>query len=142
IPGESVATGHHPPSPAASRRIRPDRAVAPRLPGHTRHTRGDFLMVRHFLRDDDLTPDEQLEHLDMADQHNADPYSAEALSGPKSIAVIFEKNSTRARLSFEVGITQLGGHPIIVDGRMMQLGREETIEDTSRVLSRYVDAVV
>ncbi len=56
--------------------------------------------------------------------------------------MLFEKNSTRTRLSFEVGIAQLGGNPIIVDGRMMQLGREETIEDTSRVLSRYVDAVV
>ena len=54
---------------------------------------------------------------------------------------MFEKNSTRTRLSFEVGIAQLGGHPVIVDGRTSQLGREETIEDTSRVLSRYVDAV-
>ena len=54
---------------------------------------------------------------------------------------MFEKNSTRTRLSFEVGIRQLGGQPVIVDGRMSQLGREETIEDTSRVLSRYVDAV-
>jgi ornithine carbamoyltransferase len=59
-----------------------------------------------------------------------------------SVAAIFEKNSTRTRLSFEVGIAQLGGQPVIVDGRSMQLGREETIEDTSRVLSRYVDAVV
>ena len=59
----------------------------------------------------------------------------------KAVAVIFEKNSTRTRLSFEVGIAQLGGQPVIVDGRMSQLGREETIEDTSRVLSRYVDAV-
>ena len=55
--------------------------------------------------------------------------------------MIFEKNSTRTRLSFEVGIAQLGGQPVIVDGRTSQLGREETIEDTSRVLSRYVDAV-
>ena len=55
--------------------------------------------------------------------------------------MLFEKNSTRTRLSFEVGINQLGGQPIIVDGRTSQLGREETIEDTSRVLSRYVDAV-
>ena len=52
-------------------------------------------MVRHFLRDDDLSPEEQLEVLDLADQLKADPYSSDALSGPKSIAVIFEKNSTR-----------------------------------------------
>ncbi|MEV0700118.1 ornithine carbamoyltransferase [Saccharopolyspora sp. NPDC050389] len=99
-------------------------------------------MPRHFLRDDDLTPDEQAEVLDLADQLKADPLGSDALAGPKSIAVLFEKNSTRTRLSFEVGIAQLGGQPVVVDGRMMQLGREETIEDTSRVLSRYVDAVV
>ncbi|MFI6032464.1 ornithine carbamoyltransferase [Amycolatopsis magusensis] len=98
-------------------------------------------MPRHFLRDDDLTPAEQLAVLDLADQLKAAPLSSRALEG-KSIAAIFEKNSTRTRLSFDVGIAQLGGHPVIVDGRSMQLGREETIEDTSRVLSRYVDAVV
>ena len=99
-------------------------------------------MPRHFLRDDDLTPDEQLEVLDLAAELKKDPLGNRALGGPKSVAVLFEKNSTRTRLSFEVGIAQLGGHPIIVDGRSMQLGREETIEDTARVLSRYVDAVV
>ncbi|RZQ62918.1 ornithine carbamoyltransferase [Amycolatopsis suaedae] len=98
-------------------------------------------MPRHFLRDDDLTPGEQAEILDLADRLKADPLGSKALQG-KSIAAIFEKNSTRTRLSFDVGIAQLGGHPIIIDGRSMQLGREETIEDTSRVLSRYVDAVV
>ncbi|GAB3686998.1 ornithine carbamoyltransferase [Saccharopolyspora tripterygii] len=98
-------------------------------------------MSRHFLRDDDLTPDEQAEVLDLADELKADLLGSDVLKG-KSIAVLFEKNSTRTRLSFEVGIQQLGGQPIVVDGRMMQLGREETIEDTSRVLSRYVDAVV
>ncbi|GAB1512307.1 ornithine carbamoyltransferase [Actinophytocola sp. KF-1] len=98
-------------------------------------------MVRHFLRDDDLTPDEQLAVLDLADRMKADKLGFDGLTG-KSVATIFEKNSTRTRLSFEVGIQQLGGQPIVVDGRTMQLGREETIEDTSRVLSRYVDAVV
>ncbi len=98
-------------------------------------------MVRHFLRDDDLTPDEQLAVLDLADRMKTDPLGFDGLTG-RSVATIFEKNSTRTRLSFEVGIQQLGGQPIVVDGRTMQLGREETIEDTSRVLSRYVDAVV
>jgi len=98
-------------------------------------------MPRHFLRDDDLNPDEQKAILDLADQLKTDRHSSKALQG-MSVAAIFEKNSTRTRLSFEVGIAQLGGQPIIVDGRSMQLGREETIEDTSRVLSRYVDAVV
>jgi ornithine carbamoyltransferase len=98
-------------------------------------------MPRHFLRDDDLSPTEQLEVLDLAATFKADPLGHKPLAG-KSVAAIFEKNSTRTRLSFDVGISQLGGHSIMIDGRSMQLGREETIEDTSRVLSRYVDAVV
>lgn len=98
-------------------------------------------MPRHFLRDDDLSPAEQAEVLDLAADMKADPLGYPVLAG-KSVAAIFEKNSTRTRLSFDVGIHQLGGHPIIVDGRTMQLGREESIEDTARVLSRYVDAVI
>ncbi|MDQ3152955.1 MAG: ornithine carbamoyltransferase [Actinomycetota bacterium] len=98
--------------------------------------------IRHFLRDDDVTPQEQLEILDRADTYKADRYGSAPLAGPKSVAVIFDKSSTRTRFSFEIGITQLGGHPLIVDAHSTQLGREESIEDTSRVLSRYVDAVV
>jgi ornithine carbamoyltransferase len=98
-------------------------------------------MPRHFLRDDDLSPAEQAEVLDRAVALKAEPLSSQALVG-KSVAAIFEKSSTRTRLSFDVGVTQLGGHSIIVDGRTMQLGREETIEDTGRMLSRYVDVVV
>jgi ornithine carbamoyltransferase len=95
---------------------------------------------KHYLRDDDLTPEELAAVLDRADWYKADRHAEKPLAG-KTVAVLFEKNSTRTRLSFEVGISQLGGQPIIVDGRTSQLGREETIEDTSRVLSRYVDAV-
>ncbi len=98
-------------------------------------------MTRHFLADDDLTPQEQAEVLALADQQKSDPIGSTPLAG-KSVAVVFEKPSTRTRLSFEVGIVQLGGHPIIVDAGSTQLGRGETIEDTARVLSRYVDAVV
>jgi len=96
--------------------------------------------LRHFLRDDDLSPEELLAVLDLADTYQQDRTGYTPLAG-KTVAVVFEKNSTRTRLSFEVGIHQLGGQPVIVDGRTSQLGREETIEDTSRVLSRYVDAV-
>jgi ornithine carbamoyltransferase len=99
-------------------------------------------MPRHFLRDDDLTPAEQREILDLADEYKADPLGHTPLAGPRSVAVIFEKSSTRTRLSFEIGIVQLGGNPVIIDARTMQMGRAETIEDTSRVLSRYADAVV
>jgi ornithine carbamoyltransferase len=99
-------------------------------------------MPRHFLRDDDLFPAEQREILDLADEFKADRFGRTPLAGPRSVAVIFEKSSTRTRLSFEIGIAQLGGNPVILDAATMQLGREETIEDTSRVLSRYADAVV
>ncbi|MDQ3886790.1 MAG: ornithine carbamoyltransferase [Actinomycetota bacterium] len=110
------------------------------MPRHGRSTQE--AQPRHFLRDDDLTPSEQLAVLDRADVYKADPLGHTPLAGPKSVAMIFEKNSTRTRLSFEVGVAQLGGHPLVVDARSTQLGREETIEDTARMLSRYVDAVV
>jgi ornithine carbamoyltransferase len=99
-------------------------------------------MTRHFLRDDDLTPDEQAEVLALAAELKKDPFSRRPLEGPRGVAVIFDKNSTRTRFSFEVGIAQLGGHAVVVDGRSTQLGREETLEDTGTVLSRYVDAIV
>lgn len=97
-------------------------------------------MIRHYLKDDDLSPGELVTLLDLADAFKADRHGFKPLAG-KSVAAVFEKNSTRTRLSFEVGISQLGGQPVMVDGRTSQLGREETIEDTSQVLSRYVDAV-
>ena len=96
---------------------------------------------RHFLADDDLSPAEQGEVLELAAVMKADPRAHRPLEG-LAVAVVFEKPSTRTRLSFEVGIVQLGGHPLIVDAATSQLGRGETIEDTARVLSRYVDAVV
>lgn len=100
------------------------------------------MKLRHFLRDDDLTPAEQGEVLALAAELKAAPFSRRPLEGPRGVAVIFEKNSTRTRFSFEMGIAQLGGHAIVVDGRSTQLGREETLEDTGQVLSRYVDAIV
>src|SRR5947208_16069323 len=99
-------------------------------------------MTRHFLRDDDLSPTEQAEVLELAAELKKDPLSRRPLEGPRGVAVIFDKNSTRTRFSFEVGIAQLGGHPVVVDGHNTQLGREETLPDTAKVLSRYVDAIV
>lgn len=99
-------------------------------------------MIRHFLRDDDLSPAEQAEVLELAAGLKKDPLSRRPLDGPRGVAVIFDKNSTRTRFSFEMGISQLGGHAIVVDGRSTQLGRDETLQDTARVLSRYVDAIV
>ena len=97
---------------------------------------------RHLLRDDDLTPAEQSEILDLAAALKAAPFSRRPLEGPLSVAVLFDKSSTRTRLSFETGIAQLGGAPLIVDAATSQLGRGETIADTARVISRYVAAIV
>jgi ornithine carbamoyltransferase len=99
-------------------------------------------MPRHFLLDDDLSPAELDAVLDDADRRKKDRYGDTPLAGPRSVAVIFEKPSTRTRLSFEAGIAELGGHPIVIDARTTQLGRGETIEDTARVLSGYVAAIV
>lgn len=99
-------------------------------------------MPRHFLVDDDLTSAEQQQILDAADAMKRDRFAARPLAGPKSVAVIFEKQSTRTRVSFETGVAELGGHPIIIDARTTQLGRGETIEDTAQVLSRFVSAIV
>lgn len=100
------------------------------------------MTIRHFLRDDDVTPAEQAEILAIAAELKAEPLSRKPLAGPRGVAVMFEKNSTRTRFSFEMGIAQLGGHAVVVDGRDTQLGREETLADTGRVLSRYVEAIV
>lgn len=100
------------------------------------------MMPRHFLRDDDLSPDEQAEVLALAAELKKNPFGRRPLEGPRGVAVIFDKNSTRTRFSFEVGIAQLGGHAVVVDGRSTQLGRDETLEDTGKVLSRYVEAIV
>jgi ornithine carbamoyltransferase len=98
--------------------------------------------MRHYLSVDDLSADELREILDLAADLKADPSPVvEALRG-RSIALIFEKPSTRTRVSFEVGVAQLGAHPVVLSSSELQLGRGETIQDTGRVLSRYVDAVV
>jgi ornithine carbamoyltransferase len=98
--------------------------------------------MRHFLRDDDLTPAEQRAVLDLAAELKAAPFSRRPLVGPRAVAVLFDKPSTRTRLSFEAGIAQLGGAPLVVDAAGSQLGRGETITDTARVMSRYVAAIV
>ena len=98
-------------------------------------------MTRHFLRDDDLDPAEQAAVLDLAATYKADRYGHTPLAR-RTVAVIFEKQSLRTRTSFEVGIAQLGGQPLIIDARSTHFGRGETIADAARVLSRYVDAIV
>jgi ornithine carbamoyltransferase len=99
-------------------------------------------MPRHFLRDDDLTPAEQLEVLDLADRIKADRFGTRPLAGLRAVAVLFDKPSTRTRVSFSVGIAELGGYPLVIDAAASQLGRGEPIEDTTRVLDRQAVAIV
>ncbi|QAB16882.1 ornithine carbamoyltransferase [Leucobacter muris] len=99
-------------------------------------------MTRHFLRDDDLTPAEQREVLELAERLKRNPYAERPLEGPQSVAVFFDKTSTRTRFSFAAGIAELGGSPIVVNPGEAQLGAKETISDTARVLSRMVSMIV
>ncbi|CAN5394630.1 ornithine carbamoyltransferase [soil metagenome] len=99
-------------------------------------------MARDFLADDDLAPDELLEVLDLADRMKADRQGFRPLAGPRSVAVIFDKPSTRTRVSFSIGIAELGGYPLVIDAQNSQLGRGEPIADTARVLDRQVAAIV
>ncbi|MGY1751275.1 ornithine carbamoyltransferase [Modestobacter sp. SYSU DS0511] len=106
-------------------------------------------MTRHFTKDDDLTPAEQAEVLALAAQLKAGRHTAEAPTplrapngAPRTVAVLFDKPSTRTRLSFSVGIAELGGFPLVIDSGTSQLGRGEPVEDTTRVLDRQVAAIV
>ncbi len=105
-------------------------------------------MTRHFLRDDDLGPAEQAEVLALAASLKQSRHTAEAPlplatpGGPRAVAVLFDKPSTRTRVSFAVGIAELGGYPLVIDAAGSQLGRGEPIEDTTRVLDRQAAAIV
>ena len=114
---------------ASVRRVSPKTGGAPDRP-------------RHFLDIRDHDPATLRHMLDIATGFKqAGGVSSRPLAG-KTIALIFEKPSTRTRVSFEVGMRQLGGETIMLTGAEMQLGRGETVADTARVLSRYVDAIL
>jgi ornithine carbamoyltransferase len=100
--------------------------------------------LSHFLTGEELGAFELGKLLDRAQELKAgrrDRVGSEELAG-RSIALVFEKPSTRTRISFEVGVAELGGTPIVLRGDELQLSRGESVEDTARVLSRYVDAIV
>lgn len=99
-------------------------------------------MTRHFLKDDDLTPQEQAEILDLAIELKANRFSHKPFAGPQTVAVIFDKTSTRTRVSFAAGIADLGGVPLIIDSGSSQLGKKESVADTARVLERQVAQIV
>jgi len=97
---------------------------------------------RHFLRDDDLSPAEQAEVLSLARAVKADRFGYRPLAGPRTVAVLFDKPSLRTRVSFAVGIAELGGLPLVIDAQATHASRGETVADTARVLARQVAAVV
>src|SRR3954470_21539557 len=99
-------------------------------------------MARHFLRDDDLAPDELTQVLDLAAAMKADRHRHRPLTGPQSVALIFDKQTLRTQLSFSVGVAELGGQPIVVDGRLAGIGVRESIADVTRVISRQAAAIV
>jgi len=99
-------------------------------------------MTRHFLRDDDLSAKEQSEVLDLAIKLKNDPYSVKPFAGPKTVALIFDKTSTRTRVSFSVGVSDLGGAPLVIDSGTSQIGTKESVADTARVLDRQVSMIV
>ena len=99
-------------------------------------------MTRHFLRDDDLSPAEQTEILDLAASLKLDRFSSKVFAGPQTLALIFDKPSTRTRVSFSVGVTELGGVPLIIDSATSQLASKESVADTARVLDRQVAMIV
>ena len=98
--------------------------------------------MRHFLRDDDLTAAEQAEVLDLAAALKAAPYGSKPLAGPQTVAIIFDKATLRTQASFVAGIAELGGHPMVVDGSLAQIGTRESIADVARVLGRQASLIV
>ena len=97
-------------------------------------------MARHFLTGEELTAAEQSRLLDRAIELKADRLSSRALQG-RSVALVFDKPSTRTRVSFDVGVHELGGHPVVLRQGELQLARGESPRDVALVLSRMVHAV-
>jgi len=98
--------------------------------------------TRHFLRDDDLSPAELRSVLELALAFRDDRFIRSPLVGPRAVAVIFDKPTLRTQVSFTTGIAELGGFPLVVDGKLAGIGKRESITDTTRVLDRQVAAIV
>jgi ornithine carbamoyltransferase len=97
-------------------------------------------LPRHFLTGDELTADELHALLDRALELKRDPLASRVFEG-RSVALLFEKPSTRTRLSFEAGVFEMGGHPLVLRSTEMQLSRGESVRDTALVFSRHVAAI-
>jgi len=98
---------------------------------------------RHYIDGREISGGRLVRLIDRAEELKAGrPVVADSTLAGRSVALIFEKPSTRTRISFEVGVVELGGHPVVLRGDEMQLSRGESVEDTARVLSRFVSAIV
>ncbi|MFV0464113.1 MAG: ornithine carbamoyltransferase [Nostocoides sp.] len=100
------------------------------------------MTVRHFLRDDDLSPAEQAEVLDLAAQLKAEPFSDRVLAGPQCVSILFDKPTLRTQLSFAGAVSGLGGFPMVIDGRLAGVGERESVADVARVLGPQSAAIV
>ena len=98
--------------------------------------------IRHFLVDTDLSPAEQKEVLQLAEQMKKDRFGYTPYAGPQTVAVIFDKTSTRTRFSFATGIAELGGNALIVNPGEAQIGHKESVSDTAKVITRMVSTIV
>ena len=99
-------------------------------------------MTRHFLKDDDVSPQEQAQIIAHAIELKANRFADRSFEGPKSVALIFDKTSTRTRVSFSVGVSEMGGYPLLIDAQSSQLAKNESIADTARVLGRQVSQIM
>jgi ornithine carbamoyltransferase len=99
-------------------------------------------MIRHFLRDDDLSPAEQHEVLMLAASLKQAPYDSQSLAGPRTVATIYDKPTLRTQASFAAGIAELGGNPMMVDGSLAGIGKRESVADVARVLGRQASVIV
>ena len=100
--------------------------------------------MKHLLKLEDWSTEQIIETLNLADQLKYEQKHGiehKILKG-KTLGMIFEKSSTRTRVSFEVGMTQLGGYPLFLSSNDLQIGRGEPVEDTAIVLSRFLDAIM
>lgn len=98
--------------------------------------------LRHMLRDDDITHDEQKQILNLGMKFRQDRFYSRPFEGPQAVAVLFDKNSTRTRSSFSIGVAELGGYPLVIDKSSSQLGRGEPVSDTAKVLTRMARMIV
>ncbi|NHI18216.1 ornithine carbamoyltransferase [Phycicoccus endophyticus] len=98
--------------------------------------------MRHFLRDDDLSPTEQAEVLRRAAALKREPFADRCLEGPRTVSIIFDKPTLRTQVSFMNAVAGLGGHPMVVDGRLAGIGERESVPDVARILGPQSAAVV